>query len=718
MKRNLLLLRLLPGALLINACAKPDPVQVAPILSDPAVATIGAAAPATTLVPGGSFFFGEGWAPPQIDRQQPLRWQVGLRSTIYFSSPRTASSESVERTSDLVLHLHARPFSWAEAPLQRLTVFDGTRVVGRFEFSGAGWQDVEIPLSGLGAGFLELEIEAAYAKSPRSLGLNPDRRELAFAVRKASVSAGGSAPDLVDPLPAESGLLGPGLSLTLPIPAHSEIELRTPSDKECLFTSLITGENRPIQQSETGELRATTGNRAALLRVANRCDEEAPLQELLAQMSVNRLQSPPQLVMVYLIDTLRADVALDPGIAPNIAAFTQDALTFPEAWSSSSWTLPALASLLSGMYPSEHGVMDGSVHFDADRHTTLQSLLSERGFRTLNLSNSFINSSRFGLSSGFDSSVLDDQLNAPTLRTEDLRGHLLERLIFDERIEQSFVLFHTVGPHAPYNHFPLQELENPTYSTPHQLLAQGVPVTQESAKSLRARYVEEVRYADREFGRMIDLLRYMGYYEDALILLISDHGEEFGEHGGLDHGRTLFEEQVAIPFVLKLPGNRHAGMLRTANVSLVDVLPTIADVLGIGATPAAGTSVLLHLQSDPNANSEEGLAQSIVAELQPVKGPIMQAVDLTALRFGRQKCIFSGLDTDRFGQPIEHWRAYDLNNDPLEFEPLGRSATAFRSCIRKLDAWLETNRWNRDTEAGSSVSEEAWRRLRALGYVE
>src|SRR4029077_15384748 len=109
-------------------------------------------------------------------------------------------------------------------------------------------------------------------------------------------------------------------------------------------------------------------------------------------------------------------------------------------------------------------------------------------------------------------------------------------------------------------------------------------------RHLRALYDGEVRAADRELGAFLNLLRKLGRYDESLIVLVADHGEEFGEHGGFDHGRTLYEEVLRVPLIVKFPRARGVAAVRgAAPVSSLDLAPALLAAAGRGVgSPAAG----------------------------------------------------------------------------------------------------------------------------------
>ena len=297
-------------------------------------------------------------------------------------------------------------------------------------------------------------------------------------------------------------------------------------------------------------------------------------------------------VFVYLVDTLRADSLSVYGgqssVSPSLEAFSRDAIVYTNVHSASAWTLTSVVSLMTGVYPDRHRVYIGEKLTEAS-FPTLALRLRSMGYATVGVSQSFIAGPKFGLDVGFDDFFLSDQLNGRRLLTQQVRGRLLRWLNHDWNGERPiFAYLHTVEPHAPYlpEDYDLEltaqappGLPEEDYS-PVRFLGRGFAADSAEVTHLRARYDAEVVYADREFGRFVDLLRHLGLYDESVIVFLSDHGEEFGEHGSFGHGRTMYEEMLRVPLMIKLPGSRDGGTRIDDLANVVDVLPTLLEVAG------------------------------------------------------------------------------------------------------------------------------------------
>ena len=297
----------------------------------------------------------------------------------------------------------------------------------------------------------------------------------------------------------------------------------------------------------------------------------------------------PRMILLISIDTLRADhlpaYGYDQIETPAIDALALESVVFERAFTHVPLTLPAHASLLTGLLPYQHGVRS-NVGFRLDeRHSTLAKELKQAGYATGGAVSSAVLRADTGIASGFD--FFDDAMTSTdpgALATEIQRGgaETVQRALGWLQATQQrgsaagspeesgiFLFIHLYEPHAPY-------------APPGHHMKPG-----------RAPYDGEVAYSDEILGQLISALRRLGLYEPSLIILLSDHGEALGEHGESDHGVFLYREVMRVPLIIKLPEGRSGGKRVEQAVQLVDLAPTIRDWAGLGEPSAGpGTSLL------------------------------------------------------------------------------------------------------------------------------
>lgn len=304
-------------------------------------------------------------------------------------------------------------------------------------------------------------------------------------------------------------------------------------------------------------------------------------------------------LLIYLVDTLRADrlglYGYERPTSPRLdeLAGRPGSVVFDDMVAVSSWTRPTVATLLTGLAPDVHGV-HGRRDRLADEVDTLAEILDDAGYRTAaRVANSNV-IGRFGFAQGFDD-FRWLRTQSPNHRSPGL-GRLalgwLDELDPDD--DAPFFLYvHTVDPHSPYQppkgeraRFAPDVPPGPVGTRPWLRDLEDDPArpTEEEIAWLSDLYDAEVAANDRSFGDLLDGLAARGLDRDTVVVFVSDHGEEFGEHGGLEHGRTLHGEQLHVPFVVHLPGRRVSPRIG-AQVDHLDFLPTVLAALGLDAPP-------------------------------------------------------------------------------------------------------------------------------------
>ncbi len=417
-------------------------------------------------------------------------------------------------------------------------------------------------------------------------------------------------------------------------------------------------------------------------------------------------------VVVVVIDTLRRDHLATYGYGRQTAPFLDRLARQGAALdgvSPTSWTKPATASLLTGLHPLRHqaiGRLDG-LPAEAE---TLAERLQRVGYRTLGVSANGWVSQEFGFAQGFDELLLLDSEGSEVVNRRLFP--LLDRLA-----RPYFLYVHYVDPHAPYD--PRTAWDGG--ALPAALRAQG-PVSPESLDAytvkqrpadfmnrVRDLYDGEIRGADRALDRLVGELERRGLMKDTVLVVTSDHGEEFGEHGRMSHGLSLYEEVVRVPLVIHAP-HRIAAGLRGGPASLVDVVPTLLGLLGhAGGEDLDGSSLAGRLRRPPNGSR----AGERAAEAERTLLFHLDHLDGVGLALSR------GTDKLVLGKLPYHKEVYDLAADPAErHNLLGTSGGArFETLAREL-ADLH-NGYTRDSLARhtAEVGESTRKELAALGYA-
>jgi arylsulfatase A-like enzyme len=293
-------------------------------------------------------------------------------------------------------------------------------------------------------------------------------------------------------------------------------------------------------------------------------------------------------VVLYVVDTFRFDDGpggADPGVrGPAFAALAADGIRYRRAFSVTSWTRPAVSTLLTGVAPAVHGVFDRQDRLPASV-PRLPARLAEAGWTTVAFSTNPNVLPLWGFLDGFDRFVdIDTQSWVAERGFAGLRD-AMRRLVEERGDRPVFVYVHDNEPHLPYRPLPRYRA---LFDAPPEGSAAEIPRADEAASwpASRALHRAAVRATSDRFGELVDALRSAGRYADALIVLVGDHGEEFGEHGGVSHGRTLYQEQLHVPLVIKPPSGAAPAGSVDAPVSLEDVAPSVLALLELPAAPA------------------------------------------------------------------------------------------------------------------------------------
>jgi len=356
--------------------------------------------------------------------------------------------------------------------------------------------------------------------------------------------------------------------------------------------------------------------------------------------SGNSEPNAPRNLLVIAVDTLRADAlgiygATD-GRTPNLDRLGEAGIVFENAVSQASWTLPSFASTLTSTYSSTHGCWT----FDArlpESFQTLPEVFQSAGFDTYGIASHIFFNKKYGLQQGFDD--FDESLGHRAneagwepLTSPKVSGRALKWLKGRVGNPAPWLLWlHYFDPHVPY--------------VDHSRRKGGPAVTDE-----RELYGNEIQFTDGFVGQVLSGLKEYGFAEETAVLFLSDHGEAFYEHPGVRrHSHSLFQEELRVPLVLKLPGfapRRVPGLTRT-----VDLMPTLLEIFNLKAQPGQmiGHSLL------PSLHGESQAVEPLLSEIRLKPAP--KGKHKRAVLDGRMKLI-EALDGS--------YLLYDQKTDALE----------------------------------------------------
>ncbi len=326
---------------------------------------------------------------------------------------------------------------------------------------------------------------------------------------------------------------------------------------------------------------------------------ESPGSLFLSDLRVVRPVRTAESVVLVVFDTTRADAVglygcADPS-TPNLDTIFRGAWKADRAYAAASWTIPSIAALLTGRVPAVHEGSDGSPLGIAPGVETIAADFARAGWSTgafvANPTVRAANGFGSGFTTFFSTPYEPSSITMPSSQT--LR--LVPRWIDAHRDEPFFLFLLLLDPHDPYT--PPDRARgftpfDPQYRGPivgdeiHRLqMGSMEPPPPEGLRHLKALYHDEVRFADGQLGRLWNRMEPHRRAHSTLVFA-SDHGEEFGEHGGWKHGPALFEEVLRVPFLIRpAEGRRPPALPANRPVSLLDVLPTIEELVGLPRTP-------------------------------------------------------------------------------------------------------------------------------------
>lgn len=356
----------------------------------------------------------------------------------------------------------------------------------------------------------------------------------------------------------------------------------------------------PEDSAIAARTKRSNGRRAAVVLLLS-----ALVSALIFVLWARRESPRPRNVIIVFVDTLNRSAlrAYDPDAIelPAIDAFSRRSAIYEHAYSTSSWTLPAYATLLSGLNPHEHGVVHVARRLQPEV-VTLASILRGQGFENSAFTDGGFTSMAYGFGSGFDryNAWIDPESDAPSY-TVPRAGKAHEtpgQGLFDRGIaflrtksgQQSkdagfFLLLHTYGVHDYFRlrRWAIESLSvRAKKSADHYVgcVAGFIACPPEDWDVLRALYRAELQHLDEGFARLLTTLEETGLRDSTLVIFLSDHGEGFDPvHSRIHHGGRLHQDLVRIPLMMAGPGIDSKRV--AAPVSLIDILPTVADLLDV-----------------------------------------------------------------------------------------------------------------------------------------
>ncbi len=560
--------------------------------------------------------------------------------------------------------------------------------------------------------------------------------------------------------------------VALPDRPWLDLAVGTPDDRPATFRVAISSAadraERPLFEhtvttpyrwdSRSIDLAAFAGQQVTLsLSVAG--DEAGTLGFWGAPVVRRRLdgeRETPRGVILIHADTLRPDHLDMYGhsreTAPFLRRMASEGVTFQRAYSQAGWTKVSASSFLTSLYPTTHGVVKQADRLPASA-TTIAEVFRAAGYATLSLSSVPFTGQYTNLHQGFEqlhevTSLLDA---APPYNSKTGREYVDRASEWIERHRDGsfFVYLHVFDPHSPYEprrpydalwadpakrdaHLAQREALRKTIADPahvgrgmatrDEMIKAGIdPVTYLSYD--KDWYDSAIRAFDAELARLFERLRTAGLDRDTAVVFLSDHGEEFHDHGRMWHGQSVYGEMMHVPLIVRWPAKVPSGSSVDEPVQLIDVMPTLLDLAGLAHPPGLhGQSLVPLLQARGTQNSDAAAngwkRRPVIMEKLPLDGKTHpETLEAAAIIDGDWKLIHN--KTRPPGLP--EFQLFDAKRDPLDQKNVASEHPEVVERLAKaLDGWHKmaaAARLKPDADATKGLSPEQLQRLRSLGYV-
>jgi len=442
-------------------------------------------------------------------------------------------------------------------------------------------------------------------------------------------------------------------------------------------------------------------------------------------------KSLSQIILIS-IDTLRADhlgvYGYERETSPNIDSLAAESARFANVYASSPWTLSSHVSLLTALNSVNHQVYQDNEKM-APELVTVAEMMRENGYFCSAFTGGGFVSSVFGFADGFDSYY--ERTDEVLLnKAAELSYRDVARWIDSNKNKNYFLFVHTYQPHDPYSSpAPYKTMflsENSKWSHINlngYLGGKGSlfkKLPEEDRQNIIDLYDAEIRYTDEELvGPLVQKLKDMALYDKTMIIFTSDHGEEFYEHKGWGHGHSLYDESLKVPLLIKFPDSKYLGYEVEQIVSLIDIVPTILDEMGIDSTPYEfdGRSLIPLLKGKEKKDRVflSDVGENILNLHLPQK---------IASNIGGKKLILNKSippqNRDFFKYPPPAVKAIELFNLSVDPRELNNIVDTESSLANSIISRIEKIYKNaiRKKPGQAVLDEDLKKQLRALGYIK
>lgn len=432
-------------------------------------------------------------------------------------------------------------------------------------------------------------------------------------------------------------------------------------------------------------------------------------------------------VLLIVVDTLRKDhlgcYGHTRNTSPNIDELAKRGIVFENCYSQSSWTLPSVATIMTSLYPSVHKSV-GVKRKLGINYVTVTEVMKNNFYKTVGVISHVFVSSEYRFGQGFDvfdeSCLLNEFSDVGKSSTSEYLGEKAIKYIRKNKNNRFFMYIHFFDPHFNYilhkefNYFPEYEGQLGSNQDIRELLSLRPKMKSRDIDYLKSLYDSEISYTDKCIGQILNELERLDLYDNTMVILTADHGEEFMERNWIGHTRTLYGELINVPLIIKLVNSERGGFRTNRNVGVIDIFPTIIRACGIDLNGKIKTQGKDLLKAVREGKGDEK------------RDPIFSEVNFSDGGYNKE--------VEAFKKSIicERWKMiknlednsielYDLNNDQKEEDNVAMyNQDVVAKLNKQLRKWQEENLdffAHKKREDRTDIRNDLKEKLKNLGYI-
>jgi len=430
-------------------------------------------------------------------------------------------------------------------------------------------------------------------------------------------------------------------------------------------------------------------------------------------------------VLLIVADALRADhlgcYGYDRPTSPQIDKFANESVVFEKAMSNAPWTKPSLGTVFTSLYPHEHQALYWMDNLNT-AYITLAEVFSEMNYTTFAVQANPVLTKKYNFQQGFK------HYNELILKTGEEVTAKFNTWLEKNKSRPFFAYLHFMDSHLPYNApdefkamFEPEALDSQITSLhgAYQIrILNEIGLSSEDKQHLINLYDAEVRYFDWHFGKIVDNLKKLKILNKTIVILTADHGEEFWEHNGIEHGHTLYNEVLQVPLIIKFSSKFPTKRIKSF-VHLIDLFPTILNMTRIDKDLfLRGRNLTPVILNDSPINDEsyfEGILAG--AEKKAVIKDGWKLIENTGLKNKEAFNFLGGLEIFKYSEQERGFELYDINNDFSEKFNLINEYPQVATNLKKRLLAFRTNYYVLPRQDQTKLKEKL-DDLRSLGYIK